>query len=71
MIPAFQFADRVGPPRRWFAWRPVRTFDGCLVWLRVVVRFRMQTKEYLPWPHRQWWAYAYPSDLTTTGAPRP
>lgn len=33
-IPAFEFADRVGPPRRWLAWKPVRTFDGCLVWLR-------------------------------------
>lgn len=62
-IPAFCYADRVGPPRRWFAWRPVKTFDGCWVWLRFIVRFRMQKKEYLPGSDYPWWAYAYPEDF--------
>lgn len=62
-VPKLQFAEKVGPVRRWFAWKPVQTFDGCWVWLRVVARWRVQKHDHLPGTTDQWWVYAYPQDI--------
>ena len=56
------FGDWIGPPRQWWAWYPVRTFDGMLVWLRPVIRRRAQTKLTLPGPTLHWWEYFLPGD---------
>lgn len=50
-----QFGEFVGPWRRAFAWTPVRSFDGQLVWLRSYRRRRCQKRDYLPGPLEQWW----------------
>lgn len=58
--------DFIGPWRRVFAWLPVRTFDGCWIWLRSVHRRRVQLHAYLVGPDRSgsWWFFATsPSDL--------
>lgn len=51
------FADQIGPWHDWFAWFPVRTYDGKWVWLRTVRRCRAQTHAYLSGPIQQWWVY--------------
>lgn len=58
MVPAPMFGDIIGPWHRWFAWRPVETFDGRKVWMRRVNRRRVQTKIWLPGSLDQWWQYA-------------
>lgn len=40
---------------RWFAWRPVRTLDRGLVWLRPVWRRRVYKHSYLPGPSTSWY----------------
>lgn len=57
------FADPVGPKRRWFAWRPVRLFDGTLVWRRWVVRVRFQSKSWLDGPLLSFWVYYLEEDI--------
>lgn len=36
--PQLMFSEAIGPWETWFAWHPVRTFDGHLVWLTDVRR---------------------------------
>lgn len=52
------FGDPVGPWHRWFAWRPVRTVDRGLRWLRPLWRRRYQTKGHLPGPTYHWFHHA-------------
>ena len=35
------FSQYASPWHKWFAWRPVTTWDGRLVWLKVVYRRRI------------------------------
>lgn len=42
------FGDPIGPWRRWFAWRPVETYDSGIRWLCFVERQRHITHDYLP-----------------------
>ena len=54
-----QFGSFIGVPHVWFAWKPVRCFDGRLVWFRKVYRQRCLIHGYLD--NRgpdQWWMYA-------------
>jgi hypothetical protein len=62
-VPSPMFGNPIGPWRRCFALLPTRTFDGCLVWLRPLVRRRIQLHQHLPGPGYQWWQYAYPKDI--------
>jgi len=51
------FCDPVSPWHYWFAWRPVFTWDGRFVWLRTVLRRKMQKKLHLNGPDQQWFEY--------------
>ena len=50
-----RFASPVGPWRRFFAWRPCRTYDGALVWLRFAWKRRVQKYHYLDGGPDFWW----------------
>jgi hypothetical protein len=55
-----QFGFPVAPWHLWFAWRPVRTFDGRWVWLRTVRRRLIQKHDYLPQGGPDsWWQFRY------------
>lgn len=59
--PVFKFADRISPWHTWFAWYPVRTYDGRWRWLKRLRRARMQNHDYLSFVAlEQWWAYRLP-----------
>ncbi len=51
------FGRPVGPWRRWWAWYPVRSFDGWWLWLRPVWARRIQSHTHLPGPMTWWWQY--------------
>jgi hypothetical protein len=57
-VPQPQFGFPVAPFHRWFAWRPVRTYDGRLTWFRFVWRRLIQKHDYLHGRAAQWWQYA-------------
>ena len=63
------FADPIGPWHVWFAWRPIRTTDGRLMWLRRVLRRRCQMHDYLPGPLDQFWQYAARSPESNSPPP--
>lgn len=46
------------PFHRWFAWRPVRTWDGKFVWLRSTWRRLIQKYDHLDGGLDFWWQYA-------------
>ncbi|WP_191057789.1 hypothetical protein [Geminicoccus harenae] len=54
-----RFGYPIAQWHRWLAWRPVKCWDGRIVWLRMVYRRRCQLYGYLSpsFPH-QWWQYA-------------
>ena len=54
------------PWRTWFAWRPVRTVAGQLVWLRKIYR-RAYEKDYVT--HDDWTRYQYGSLLDVIANP--
>lgn len=56
------WGDAIGPYHRWFAWRPVETWNCGWRWLRFVYRRRCQTKPYLDGPMLQWWQYMLPRE---------
>ena len=56
----YTFCGPVAEPHDWFAWKPVKTWDGRWVWLRKVRRVLVQAHEYLPGPSRPFWSYAIP-----------
>jgi hypothetical protein len=43
----------------WFAWFPVTTYDGRLVWLRRVMRRKIQKHNHLDGGPCDWWQYKY------------
>ena len=49
------FGDAVGDWHWWFAWRPVLTYDERIVWLRIVWRRRIQSKDFIDGPMFSWW----------------
>lgn len=53
--PAFGFA--LGPYHRYFAWKPVDTFDRGWRWLCFVERRRIQKHDYLDGGSSRWWQY--------------
>lgn len=55
--PRPMFGDPIGPWHRWFAWLPVRTYDGRRVWLRTIWRRGIQLHGHLPGPGF-WWQYS-------------
>lgn len=56
--PIPMFGDPVGPWHKWFAWKPVKTYDQRFVWLRTVERRCIQKHEYLPHGGADfWWQY--------------
>ena len=62
-IPAPQFGDPIGPFRPHFAWAPVKTYDGWNVWLKTVMRRRIQKHDHLVGGANFWWQYAMREDL--------
>ena len=53
-----QFGFPISDWRRTFAWLPVRTFDGRLIWLRPVMTRRYHLHDYLTGGPDQWSIYA-------------
>ena len=51
------FGSPISPWHRWFAWRPVRTYDRGWRWLVPLWRRRYQTKLNLPGPTDRWFGY--------------
>lgn len=51
------FGFPIAPWHDWFAWRPVRTWTGQLVWLQTVQRRMCQKSSYLPGPIDMWFQY--------------
>lgn len=52
------FGDFVGPWFEWFAWRPIKTYNGRTAWLRKVWKRRVQAHDYLSGPNQgSWWWY--------------
>ena len=58
----YRFAAPAGPWRSFYAWTPVRTWDGVWAWLRPMRRRRIVTHAYLPGPDGTWWQVDYPED---------
>jgi hypothetical protein len=57
-IPNPLFGVPVAPWHMWFAWRPVRTWDGQIIWMRWVWRRWIQKKLHLIGATTMWWQYA-------------
>jgi hypothetical protein len=55
------FGDPISDWLPWFAWKPVRTFDRRLVWLRWVCRRCIHKHEHLFGGDDFWWQYALPA----------
>jgi hypothetical protein len=55
--PSPRFGDPIGNWHRWFAWRPIVTFDGRVSWFRWVERRRIQLKESITNFTSDWWQY--------------
>jgi hypothetical protein len=51
------FGLPVGDWHAWFAWKPVRTFDGRLCWLRWVKRRYIQKHACLSGGPNFWWQF--------------
>ena len=56
--PLPMFGDPCGEWHRWFAWRPVRSYDGRLAWLRFVSRRGIQKHQYLHGGADFWFQYS-------------
>jgi hypothetical protein len=55
--PTPMFGRPVGCWHAWFAWKPVRTFDRRLSWLRWVKRRCIQKHDYLDGGADFWWQF--------------
>lgn len=53
-----RFADRVGPWHKFFAWKPVTTYDQRKVWLRRAWRACYQKHHYLIGGADFWFVYS-------------
>lgn len=62
-----RFGHPIGPWHRWFAWRPVRTVDQGLVWMRTVSRRRYQSLPNLPGATYDWFHHAVAANPITNG----
>jgi hypothetical protein len=54
------FGNAIADWHGWFAWKPVKTWDGRWRWLTIVERRRCQLKSYIfcPYPTLdQWWQH--------------
>ena len=49
------------PTFNWFAWRPVKTWNGQWAWLRKVQCSRVVKHDYLDGPDWEFWSYAHPT----------
>jgi len=56
----YLFANPIGQWHWWFAWLPVKTWDGRWVWLKKIQRRLMQTKDFDFFPSDQFFEYFYP-----------
>lgn len=52
----------------WFAWRPVKTTNKRIAWLRILIRHRHIPHDplYKDW---EYWEYINPADITYTERP--
>lgn len=57
-----QFGFFAGPPRKAFAWLPTPLFDGHWVWLRPIIKRRVQKHDYLSGGPDWWWFRSLPGD---------
>lgn len=62
------FGTPIGPWHEWFAWKPVRSFDGRFLFLQKIMRRRCQLHEYLDQSagSRTWWQFATKEPTTPT-----
>lgn len=54
----YTFANPSEPWRKWFAWHPVRCWDGRMMWLRFGYRRRMALKKDLIPIGNEFWVYS-------------
>jgi hypothetical protein len=54
----YMFMEAVAPWHYWFAWFPVKTWDGRLAWLSFVKRQRYHTNPWLDGCYFQKWVYS-------------
>jgi hypothetical protein len=67
-IPSSQFGDVIAPWHKWFAWKPVKTWDHRTVWLRNILRRPIQFKSNLDGPCVKGWWWQYHSDHGYAGS---
>ncbi len=60
-IPYPLFGSPVSPWRKYFAWRPIKTWDNRFVWMRNVNRRLIQKHIYLDGGNDFWFQYHYNS----------
>lgn len=65
------FAHPVSPWRHWFAWRPVVTWDGRLIWLVPCIRRVLQLKDHISSPRGadRWSEYHFRYGYAESGSP--
>jgi hypothetical protein len=56
-IEAPAFGAPVGEWTPWFAWYPVRTWDGRLIWLSYVYRQLVRRHSWVDFGPVKWWQY--------------
>lgn len=54
------FGFPVADWHRWFAWRPVTTYDGRVIWLHTVERRLIQKRDWLNSGPDHWWQHRWP-----------
>lgn len=55
---SYLFGHLIGPVEIWFAWFPVKTWYGSVVWLKKVRRQRLIKKGWLDGPDWECWVYS-------------
>jgi hypothetical protein len=58
MIAEPRFGSPIGPWHKWWAWRPVHSYDRRLIWLRPCWRRCIQKHNYLDGGGEFWFQYA-------------
>jgi len=57
-IPDLIFGSPIGPWHKWFAWRPVFTYDRRFVWMKTVWRQAIQKHDYLDGGRDFWFRFS-------------
>jgi hypothetical protein len=68
--PRPRFGEPIGSWHRWFAWRPVKTYDQRRAWFRFVARRCIQKHEWLYGGSDFWWQYSLDREHDMGYAPK-